>query len=66
MWDSNNLDLPGVLWERVEPVEGNMPNLKAHAAIKVTNSMMFIFGGYNEKGECTDTSLLIDVGKTKV
>ena len=40
-----------------------MPNIKAHAAIKVTNSMMFVWGGYNEKGDCTDTSLLIDVGK---
>mmetsp|Transcript_6885 Transcript_6885/g.6180 ORF Transcript_6885/g.6180 Transcript_6885/m.6180 type:complete len:88 (+) Transcript_6885:843-1106(+) len=43
-----------------------MPNIKAHAAIKVTNSMMFVWGGYNEKGDCTDTSLLIDVDNKKI
>lgn len=62
VWDSNNFDLPGVVWDRIEPFEGTMPHLKAHAAIKVSESLIFIFGGYDQKGECTDTSILFDVG----
>ena len=39
-----------------------MPNLKSHSAIKVSDTLIFIFGGYDQKGECTDTSLLLDIG----
>jgi len=55
--------LPGIVWEKQEPKEGHMPNIKAHAAIRLSETLMFIFGGYDQKGECTNTSLLFDTGK---
>ncbi len=66
MWDSNSLDLPGVLWEKIDPIEGTMPNLKGHAAIKITETLMYIFGGYDQKGEPTDTSVLFDIERRQV
>ena len=66
VWDSTSLDLPGVLWEKIEPQEGTMPHLKAHAAIQVDSTKIFLFGGYNQKGECTDSTILFDVEKRRV
>ena len=60
-WKSQ-FDLPGIVWEKLELKEGTMPNIKAHAAIRVSDNLMFIFGGYDQRGECTNTSLLFDTG----
>jgi len=64
-WKSQ-FDLPGIVWEKLELKEGQMPNIKAHAAIRISDNLMFIFGGYDQRGECTNTSLLLDTEKLKV
>ncbi len=35
--------------------------MKGHAAVKISDSIIFIYGGYNQLGTCTDTSIMIDV-----
>ena len=35
--------------------------MKAHSAVKVSDTQIFIFGGFNEKKICTDNSILLDV-----
>ncbi len=39
--------------------------MKAHAALKVSDTQIFIFGGFNEKKQCTDSSLLLDIEEGK-
>ena len=63
-WKSQ-FDLPGIVWEKIVLKEGQMPNIKAHSAIKLNETSIFIFGGYDQKGECTNTSLVFDTGNLK-
>ena len=51
------------MWEKVDLQDSQlMPHLKCSSAIKIDESSIFLFGGYDQKGECTDTSIIIDTG----
>lgn len=68
MWSSSSLELPGLLWSKVDLAQEGMrlPCLKGHDAIKVSDNLIFIFGGYNRNGEVTDVSLLLDTDERKL
>ena len=49
-WNSPSLELPGVIWCRVDIKEGAslLPPLKGHSITALSDSEIFIFGGYGQ------------------
>jgi hypothetical protein len=49
-WESPSLELPGVIWSRIEIKEGSnlLPPIKGHSMIAISEQQVFIYGGIGQ------------------
>lgn len=45
-WNTQSLELPGITWEKL-PFE-NMPPIKGHSLLQVSDKELFLYGGFNK------------------
>jgi N-acetylneuraminic acid mutarotase len=55
-WASKTLELPGIVWEKLQ---GPGFSTRGHAAVAI-NSQLVIFGGIGADGECSNTLMVYD------
>lgn len=67
VWTSPTTEIPGINWQKLS-VQENLQffPVKAHSAVQVSETQIFIYGGYNNKKQCTDLSVLFDVVENKI
>ncbi|EAR82549.1 kelch motif protein (macronuclear) [Tetrahymena thermophila SB210] len=66
-WDSGFDDYKPIKWEKIDFQDHHLfPPTKAHSAIKISQNQIFIFGGFNQKKQCTDTSIIMDIEKRRI
>ncbi|CAD8118103.1 unnamed protein product [Paramecium sonneborni] len=58
-WETQSLELPGITWERL-PFD-DMPAIKAHTMIQVSDKELLVYGGFNKLKQCQDRCLLLDI-----
>jgi Galactose oxidase, central domain len=60
VWNSTSLELPGIIWNKIE-FEDNLPALNGHSACKINDHSVFVFGGKSSNGNFTDSSFIVDL-----
>ena len=58
-FETQSLELPGITWERL-PFD-DMPAIKAHSMIQVSDKELLVYGGFNKQKQCQDRCLLLDI-----